>query len=77
MKKLREKEIKRQIWQIIKDELIDLRYFSLDHSLPQDYDKKTPLINYYLEKIQKRINELLEKEQVVLIYKPLKVNKIE
>jgi len=77
VKKLREKEIKRQIWQIIKDELIDLRYFSLDHSLPQDYDKKTPLINYYLEKIQKRINELLEKEQVVLIYKPLKVNKIE
>jgi len=60
---MREKEIETEIWKIIEDEIDRSHYSVFGRSFKlRVREAKT--------NIQKRIKNLLEKEQAILIYKP-------
>jgi len=72
---MREEEIRREIWKIIKEEIRNGMTFAKRSNLgdvPNDFDEKkhTTVFDVYTERIKKRINKLLNEHEAILVYQP-------
>jgi len=79
---LSEKQIRKEIWQIISSELNKAMWFArkaeeeMDKNLkvitPKGFnlDKHKTVFGFYREQIKKRINKLLNDNDAILVYQP-------
>jgi hypothetical protein len=72
---MREKRIKEKIWEIVAEEIRNGMTFAKRSDLgdePKGYDLKVHanVFDFYFQRTKKRIEELLEKEEAILVYQP-------
>lgn len=67
---MREAEIRKRIWQIVREEIQECTISFIHHTVPKDYDFKKTLAEHFTDRIKKRVDALLDRHEAILVYQP-------